>query len=98
VLCARRSSTRAWQPLLDAAWIICRAVDVPAIKGVDEDGNEIIRFPERQEPLALAAFKIMDDPASHHHLLPDLLRHAFVGHRRHQFDPRPARSASAACC
>ena len=37
-------------------------VDVPAIKGVDEDGNEIVRLPNDKEPLALLAFKIMDDP------------------------------------
>ncbi len=37
-------------------------VDVPAIKGVDEDGNEVVRLPNDKEPLALLAFKIMDDP------------------------------------
>src|SRR5260370_20784921 len=37
-------------------------VDVPAIKGVDEDGNEVVRLPNDTEPLALLAFKIMDDP------------------------------------
>jgi len=35
---------------------------VPAIKGVDEDGNEVVRLPNDKEPLALLAFKIMDDP------------------------------------
>jgi elongation factor G len=37
-------------------------IDVPAIKGVDEDGNEVVRLPNDKEPLALLAFKIMDDP------------------------------------
>src|SRR5439155_392451 len=37
-------------------------VEVPAIKDVDEDGNEVVRLPNDKEPLALLAFKIMDDP------------------------------------
>jgi len=31
-------------------------------QGLDEDGNEIVRLPNDKEPLALLAFKIMDDP------------------------------------
>jgi elongation factor G len=51
------------QPLLDAVVdYLPSPVDVPAIKGVDEDGNEIVRLPDDKEPLALLAFKIMDDP------------------------------------
>jgi hypothetical protein len=34
----------------------------PAIKGVDEDGNEVERKADDKEPLPLLAFKIMDDP------------------------------------
>src|SRR5207342_3700851 len=37
-------------------------LDVPAIKGVDPKGNEVVRKPADSEPLALLAFKIMDDP------------------------------------
>ena len=35
---------------------------VKELKGIDEDGNEVIRLPNDKEPLALLAFKIMDDP------------------------------------
>jgi len=38
------------------------ATDVPAIKGTDDDGNEVVRKADDKEPLALLAFKIMDDP------------------------------------
>jgi len=31
-------------------------------QGLDEDGNEVVRLPNDKEPLALLAFKIMDDP------------------------------------
>ena len=91
VLCGSAFKNKGVQPLLDAVVdYLPSPVDVPAIKGVDEDGNEVVRLPNDKEPLALLAFKIMDDPVRrHHHLLPHLFRHAAVGHRRHQFDPRP---------
>src|SRR5204863_8751778 len=38
------------------------ALDVPAIKGIDGKGNEVVRNPSDSEPLAMLAFKIMDDP------------------------------------
>src|SRR5437879_1293189 len=51
------------QPLLDAfVDYLPSPVDVPAIKGIDEDGNEVVRLPNDKEPMALLAFKIMDDP------------------------------------
>src|SRR5205814_1992926 len=37
-------------------------IDVRAIKGKDEKGNEIERKPDDKEPMSLLAFKIMDDP------------------------------------
>src|SRR5262249_19463606 len=38
-------------------------VDVPPIKGIDPDsGEELVRKPSDTEPMALLAFKIMDDP------------------------------------
>ena len=37
-------------------------LDVPPIKGIDNKGNEVVRKPSDGEPLALLAFKIMDDP------------------------------------
>ena len=36
--------------------------DIPAIKGVDLDGNEIERHSSDDEPFAALAFKIMTDP------------------------------------
>ena len=63
VLCGSAFKNKGVQPLLDAVVdYLPSPVDVPAIKGVDEDGNEVIRLPNDKEPLALLAFKIMDDP------------------------------------
>ncbi len=52
------------QSLLDAVVdYLPSPVDVPAIKGVDpRNGDEIVRRPSDDEPLAILAFKIMDDP------------------------------------
>ena len=36
--------------------------DIPAIKGVDEDGNEVERHSSDDEPFSALAFKIMTDP------------------------------------
>src|ERR1700732_2930443 len=63
VLCGSAFKNKGVQPLLDAVVdYLPSPVDVPAIKGVDEDGNEIVRLPNDKEPLALLAFKIMDAP------------------------------------
>src|SRR5204862_252859 len=63
VLCGSAFKNKGVQPLLDAVVdYLPSPVDVPAIKGIDEDGNEVLRKPDDREPLALLAFKIMDDP------------------------------------
>ena len=63
VLCGSAFKNKGVQPLLDAVVdYLPSPVDVPAIKGVDDDGNEVVRLPNDKEPLALLAFKIMDDP------------------------------------
>src|SRR6202790_2930349 len=63
VLCGSAFKNKGVEPLLDAVVdYLPSPVDVPAIKGVDEDGNEVVRLPNDKEPLALLAFKIMDDP------------------------------------
>src|SRR3954463_12431931 len=63
VLCGSAFKNKGVQPLLDAVVdYLPSPVDVPAIKGMDEDGNEVVRLPNDKEPLALLAFKIMDDP------------------------------------
>src|SRR5213080_894459 len=54
---------KAVQPLLDAVVdYLPSPLDVPPIKGIDSKGNEVVRRPSDSEPMALLAFKIMDDP------------------------------------
>ena len=63
VLCGSAFKNKGVQPLLDAVVdYLPSPIDVPAIKGVDEKGNEVVRKADDKEPLALLAFKIMDDP------------------------------------
>jgi elongation factor G len=63
VLCGSAFKNKGVQPLLDAVVdFLPSPVDVPAIKGQDDKGNEILRKPDDKEPMALLAFKIMDDP------------------------------------
>ena len=63
VLCGSAFKNKGVQPLLDAVVdYLPSPVDVPAIKGVDDKGNELERKPDDKEPLAMLAFKIMDDP------------------------------------
>ena len=64
VLCGSAFKNKGVQSLLDAVVdYLPSPVDVPAIKGVDpRNGDEIVRRPSDDEPLAILAFKIMDDP------------------------------------
>jgi elongation factor G len=63
VLCGSAFKNKGVQPLLDAVVdYLPSPLDVPAIKGVDDKGNDVIRRADDKEPLALLAFKIMDDP------------------------------------
>src|SRR5207248_4290390 len=63
VLCGSAFKNKGVQPLLDAVVdYLPSPLDVPSIKGVDDKGNEVIRKADDKEPLALLAFKIMDDP------------------------------------
>ncbi len=63
VLCGSAFKNKGVQPLLDAVVdYLPSPVDVPAIKGIDDKGNEIVRHADDREPMALLAFKIMDDP------------------------------------
>jgi elongation factor G len=51
------------QPLLDAVVdYMPSPLDVLAIKGVDEDGNEVVRHSSDIEPLSALAFKVATDP------------------------------------
>jgi len=63
VLCGTAFKNKGVQPLLDAVVAYLPSpLDVPAIKGLDEGGNEIVRKADDKEPMSLLAFKIMDDP------------------------------------
>ena len=51
------------QKLLDAVVeFMPSPIDIPPIKGVDMDGNEVVRHSSDEEPFAALAFKIMADP------------------------------------
>ncbi|MGI8527381.1 MAG: elongation factor G, partial [Pseudolabrys sp.] len=65
VLCGSAFKNKGVQPLLDAVVdYLPSPLDVPAIKGInpDKEGEEVVREPKDDAPLALLAFKIMDDP------------------------------------
>src|ERR1700674_1494905 len=63
VLCGSAFKNKGVQPLLDAVVdYLPSPRDVPSIKGIDDKGNEVPRKADDKEPLALLAFKIMDDP------------------------------------
>jgi elongation factor G len=63
VLCGSAFKNKGVQPLLDAVVdYLPSPLDVPAIKGLDDKGNEVLRKADDKEPMALLAFKIMDDP------------------------------------
>ena len=63
VLAGSAFKNKGVQPLLDAVVdYLPSPLDVPAIKGTDSAGNEVLRKADDREPLSLLAFKIMDDP------------------------------------
>jgi elongation factor G len=63
VLAGSAFKNKGVQPLLDAVVdYLPSPLDVPPIKGIDAKGNEVERKPSDSEPLAMLAFKIMDDP------------------------------------
>jgi elongation factor G len=63
VLAGSAFKNKGVQPLLDAVVdYLPSPLDVPPIKGIDSKGNEVVRKASDSEPLAMLAFKIMDDP------------------------------------
>jgi elongation factor G len=101
VLCGSAFKNKGVQPLLDAV------VDYPAVAGRRsvhqghrrQDRQRDHPPAERQEPLALLAFKIMDDPFVGTITFCRIYSGTLIsGHWRGQLDPRQAKSASAACC
>jgi len=64
VLCGSAFKNKGVQPLLDAVVdYLPSPLDVPPIMGINPDnGEEVLREPKDDAPMALLAFKIMDDP------------------------------------
>ena len=63
VLAGSAFKNKGVQPLLDAVVdYLPSPFDVPPIKGIDSKGNEVVRKASDSQPLAMLAFKIMDDP------------------------------------
>jgi elongation factor G len=63
VCCGSAYRNKGVQRLLDAILEYMPApTDIPSIKGVDLDGNEIERHSSDEEPFSALAFKIMTDP------------------------------------
>ncbi len=63
VCCGSAYRNKGVQKLLDAILEYMPApTDIPAIKGVDPDGNEVERHSSDDEPFSALAFKIMADP------------------------------------
>ncbi len=63
VCCGTAYRNKGIQKLLDAiVEFMPSPLDIPAIKGVDMDGNETERHSSDDEPFSALAFKIMTDP------------------------------------
>ena len=63
VMCGSAYKNTGVKLMLDAVIDYLPApTDIASIKGVDLDGNEIVRHPSDSEPFAALAFKVMTDP------------------------------------
>ena len=63
VCCGSAYRNKGVQKLLDSILEFMPApTDIPDIKGLDEDGNEVTRHSSDDEPFSALAFKIMADP------------------------------------
>ena len=63
VLCGTAYKYKGVQLVLDAVIdYLPSPLDIPAIKGEDEDGNQVERHADDNEPFAALAFKVMADP------------------------------------
>ena len=63
VCCGSAYKNKGVQKLLDAiVEYMPSPLDIPPIKGVDLEGNEIVRHSSDEEPFSALAFKIMTDP------------------------------------
>ncbi|MCG7388452.1 elongation factor G [Pantoea sp. ACRSB] len=63
MLCGSAFKNKGVQRMLDAVVeLMPSPADIPAIKGIDEKGNEAERHPGDDEPFSALAFKLMSDP------------------------------------
>ncbi|HGS7528805.1 TPA: elongation factor G [Klebsiella pneumoniae] len=63
VLCGSAFKNKGVQRMLDAVVeLMPSPLDIPAIQGVDEQGQPAERHPSDDEPLSALAFKLMTDP------------------------------------
>ncbi len=63
VLCGTAYKNKGVQHLLDAVIAYLPSpLDIASVQGVDEDGNEVVRKADDNEPLSALAFKIATDP------------------------------------
>ena len=63
VCCGSAYKNKGVQKLLDAiVEYMPSPLDIPPIKGVDLEGNEVVRHSSDEEPCSALAFKIMTDP------------------------------------
>ena len=63
VCCGTAYRNKGVQKLLDAIIeYMPSPLDIPPIKGVDMDGNDVVRDSSDEEPFSALAFKIMTDP------------------------------------
>ncbi|MFQ9751987.1 MAG: elongation factor G [Coprococcus sp.] len=63
VCCGTAYRNKGVQKLLDAIIeYMPSPLDIPPIKGVDMDGNDVVRHSSDEEPFSALAFKIMTDP------------------------------------
>ena len=100
MLCGSAFKNKGVQPLLDAVVdYLPSPLDVPPIKGIDpQAATRSCASRTTSEPLAVLAFKIMDDPfvgtITFCRIYSGKLEAAPASSTR----PRTRRSASAACC
>ncbi|GLH70847.1 elongation factor G 2 [Geothrix rubra] len=63
MMCGSAFKNKGVQPMLDAVVSYMPSpLDIPAIKGMDGDGNEVERKADDAEPFSALIFKIMADP------------------------------------
>lgn len=63
VFCGSAFKNKGVQAVLDGVIdYLPSPIDIPAIKGIDENGNEVVRKTSYQEPFSALAFKIATDP------------------------------------